>query len=86
MRMKEKTWPRMAFAFLVCACLGTGLAIVSEAWAWSESTAYFVGLGVAMLACLVLTPLVLLPTEILRHPRKAYLDGVAARAQRQRRS
>jgi len=70
---------------MVSGALGALLAIASSAWAWSGSTTYFAGMGLAAFAGLVLTPLVLLPMDILRHPRRAYLEGASARARRQRR-
>jgi hypothetical protein len=83
--MQRETRPRIVLGFSMAAIVGFVMAEVSIAMAWSSATKFFVGLGVALVLGLVVPPLVLLPADILRHPRRAYLEGASARAQRQRR-
>jgi hypothetical protein len=66
--------------------IGLGMSLTSNAMEWSSDTKFFVGLGVAAFIGLFVTPLILLPADILRHPRRAYLASASARARRQRRT
>ena len=84
--MRYMIRPRIVLGFLVASALGVLLAVASNAWGWSESTTFFVGLALSAVVGFFLTPLVLLPIDVLRHPRQAYLEGASERARRQRRS
>lgn len=84
--MRNTIRPRIVIGFLISVALGVSLAVASYAWEWSESTTFFAGLGVSAAVGFFLTPLVMLPVDVLRHPRRAYIAGAAARARRQRRT
>lgn len=84
--MRYMIRPRIVLGFLVALALGVLLAVASNTWEWSESTTFFAGIALSAAVGFFLTPLVMLPIDVLRHPRQAYLEGASARARRQRRS